>query len=152
MSTIITTALAAEFAAALKTGLDGGKLYIFGGTPVPATASAPIAGSNTLLATITVDGDGATGLTFETPTTGALSKNVSESWKCDGADVASGTATFYRFCEDGDDGTTSDDTKVRVQGSVGNNPMVHDLVLSAVELANGTDVPIDAFQFAVPLG
>jgi hypothetical protein len=51
----------------LAAALSGGKIYIYSGAP-PANADAgAVSGTNTLLATVTNNGDGTTGLTFATP-------------------------------------------------------------------------------------
>lgn len=145
----LSTAAATAMAAAVKAGLDGGLLKIFSG-PVPANAEAAIDGASVVLAVITEDGDGSTGLTFDVPTTGTLSKAAAETWTCLGADVVSGTATFWRFCEDGDAGTALSTTALRIQGLVGTNPFEAELLLGSTTLTNGVDLPIDAFAYNVP--
>ena len=145
----LTTTLAAALAAALRTELNGGTLKIFSG-PVPANAEAAVDGACVLLAEITESGDGSTGLTFDAPTTGTLSKAAAEDWTCLGADVTSGTATFYRFTEAGDTGTGASTTTSRVQGIVGTDPFTADLVLGTTTLTNGVAVPISAFSYNVP--
>jgi hypothetical protein len=131
----LSTTLATALAAVLKSELDGGTLKIFSG-PVPATAGAAVDGASVLLAEITVDGDGSTGLTFTTPTTGTLNKSASEDWICLGTNVTSGTATFYRFTEAGDAGTALSTTHSRIQGIVGTDPFTCDL---------------DSFSYNVPV-
>lgn len=143
----LSNTLLKTLAAAAKTELDGGKLHIFSG-PVPTSAQDAIDGSSVLLATITLSGDGSTGLTFDTPTTGTLNKAAAETWTCLGADVTTGTAAFFRFCESGDAGTGSSTTASRVQGTVGTNPFLHDLI-GGTAFNAGTDVPIDAFSLNV---
>lgn len=95
--------------------MDGGRLRIFSGA-VPANADA--AETGTLMAELTVDGDGTTGLTFDaTTTTPQISKTPAETWSEDSI-LASGDATYYRFVADGDDGT-ADPTALRIQGTAG---------------------------------
>jgi hypothetical protein len=142
LSTTTVTALAA----ALKSALDGGFLYIFDG-PVPATAAAATTGA-TLIATITKDGDGVTGLTFDTPTTGLLSKTAAEAWE---GTSSGGTAVFFRFCESGDTDPEAADSLVhRIQGLCGTSPYSAQLIMPTTTLGNGTAVPITAFSFNVP--
>lgn len=152
MSIKITSPLAVDYATAAKTALDGGFLILFSGTPVPATAADAIPGGGAALAKITKNGDGATGLTFETPTTGTMAKTAAEVWKCLGANVASGTPTFFRWVLGADDGTgAAGGSDVRFQGTIGTDPNTYDLVLSAPTLTSGTDVPIDSFSLFFPL-
>lgn len=111
----------AKFSTGLRTGMlgstgfmeamNGGFLKIYGGT-VPADADAAL-GSATLLCTVSVNSTG-TGLSFATPAGGSISK-ASEIWS--GVNVATGTATFFRFVADGDNGASST-TAPRVQGTV----------------------------------
>lgn len=137
----ISTALQNALLAALAGELNGGKLLIYGGT-VPASRDASI-GTATLLRAI---GDG-TGINFETtPVDGKIVKSTAENWSA--ANVATGTATFYRFVTQADDGTASS-TQVRLQGSVG--LLDADLILGDVDLVNGiTDPPIGIFMVGLP--
>lgn len=99
----------------LKTVLASGFIKIYSG-PEPADADAAIAGGNTLLCTISVN-SGGTGLTFAaSAASGTIVKNASEVWS--GNNVASGTATFYRFVTAADTGVLST-TEARLQGSIG---------------------------------
>lgn len=98
----------------LRSALDGCVINIYSG-PEPATADAALSG-NTLLCTITRDGDGVTGLTLAADAaSGQITKNPLEVWE--GSIVASGTATFFRqeYLSDAGAATT---TAVRLQGSV----------------------------------
>jgi hypothetical protein len=128
--------------AALKDALDGGFIYIFSGT-VPATPDAS-SGSSVLLATITVNHDGTTGLTFEDPAGGSLAKATDEIWE--GTVVANGTATYARFCAAGDDGTGATTTAVRMQMTIGTSGA--ELNLSSIVLATGGD-PVKIGGFAI---
>lgn len=98
----------------LKQALDGTVIKIYNG-PIPATADAPLAG-NTLLCTITKDGDGVTGLTMEpTAAGGVMTKNTSEVWE--GEVIATGEATFFRQGTLADPDNSSN-TAIRIQGTV----------------------------------
>lgn len=122
----------------------GCKLHIYSGTP-PTTARDAIAAGNTLLATITVNGDG-TGLTFESAASqGTLAKDQNEVWE--GAVLASDTATFYRLVADGDTGNASD-TEPRLQGEV--DTAGAELNLSDVDLVSGGNQTIDYFVVNLP--
>lgn len=130
--------------AALKSALDGGRMYWFSG-PVPASADDALDMDNdhTQLVEMTESGDGLTGLTFESPSGNAMTKAAAENWmgtiQFDGAEDSETelAATFYRFCGPGDDGR-GPATGPRLQGTIGGSgsdiPMV-----SNVLVANGSN-------------
>lgn len=95
--------------------LDGGVLKVYSAVTPPATADDAVTG--TLLMTLTAGGDGVTGLTFEAPVDGLLTKSVSQVWMTDAVNV-SGSCTYFRFVLPSDAGASST-TAPRVQGSVG---------------------------------
>src|ERR1700743_1720013 len=123
----------------LKDGLDGGFLMLFSG-PVLASADAAIDGSSVLLCKISVGGDGTTGLTFDgTATGGVLTKTAAETWE--GTNAATGTATFWRFCEAGDAGTALSTTALRLQGTIGTS-VASEMVLVSAALTSGNNQTI----------
>jgi hypothetical protein len=127
----------------LKAQLNSGFIDIYSGT-VPATADAALSG-NTKLCRISNNATG-TGITFDAAAAnGVLAKNPAETWK--GTNLASGTATFYRFVAAADDGTLST-TQVRLQGTVGLAGA--DLNLSSVNLSSGANQTIDYFVVSLP--
>ena len=142
MSNKISTAAAEAALAAIKAGLDGGNAHIFSG-PVPADAADALGGSHTLLATLSLDGVGG-GLTFAAPTGTLLPKTPTEEWV--GEVLASGTPTFFRFTEAGDNPTSAGSGSYRLQGTAGGPSSSADMRLGADSLtANGTNtvgVPI----------
>lgn len=130
---------------AFISALNGGRILIFGGTP-PATADA--AATGTVLAELTVGGDGSTGLTFDpTTTTGTVSKTPSEVWSED-AILASGAATHYRFVADGDSGAEST-TEVRIQGTAGGLGG-EDMFLIEPNLVAGQPFVLEFYRIAFP--
>jgi len=137
----ISSGLQDALLTALAGQLNGGKLQIYSG-PVPADRDAAI-GTATLLREVGVS----TGLNFEaTPTNGMIVKSTSENWSA--ANVATGTATFYRFVGQADDGTAST-SQIRMQGSVG--LLDADLILGSTSLVIGvTDPPIGIFMIGLP--
>lgn len=152
LSENLATAIAAE----VKSGLDGGFLFIFSG-PVPANAdealdSNPGPGQHVTLVMVSVDDDGVTGLTFDAPATGDLYKAAAEVWE--GTILQSGAASFYRFVEPGDDPYAAGSGKSRIQGLCGTSPFSSDLVLPTVNLTagGGSTVPISIFVYSVPQG
>lgn len=148
--------LAADAGVALKTALDGGKMYLFSG-PVPADANAALdmVASHTQVAIIT-NNDAGTGLTFDTPTNDILNKAAAETWKgspaFDGKDdgLTTLTPTFYRLCESGDDGRSIGTGKKRVQGTIGGPNSGADGELgSATVTAAGSPVEAGLYRITV---
>ena len=118
-----------------KAALDGGKVRIFAGA-LPADADA--AETGTLLCEVSLNGT-ATGLTFAAAA-GTISKDAAEVWS--GTNVATGTATHYRFVAPGDTGALST-SEARLQGSVGR--IGADLNISNTNLTSGAPQTIDYY-------
>lgn len=137
----MTNALAAAANNALRTALNGGRLYYFSG-PVPAEAgdALDMVDDHTELVEFTLDGAGVTGLTFATSTGTVLSKTGAETWSglvdFDGKDAASPTLTptFFRFCPAGDNGRGAS-AGARLQGTIGGPASTAEL-----KLTDGTTV------------
>lgn len=128
-----------------KNGLDGGVIRIYSGTP-PATADDAVPAASTLLCTLTVDGDGSTGLNFDTAAAaGLLQKATSEVWQ--GTNVATGNAAWFRFEPQADGGGQST-TALRLQGTVG--VAGADLNISSVALTTGAVQTVDFFSVLLP--
>lgn len=124
--------------------LDGGVLKIFSATTPPATADD--AETGTLLMVLTAGGDGVTGLTFEPPADGILTKTASEVWMTD-AVIASGTCTYFRFVLPSDTGASST-TAPRVQGSIG--LMNSDMNLTSTAVTAGEPWTLNYFSVGLP--
>ena len=130
--------------AALKAEFDGGRMFWFAG-PVPATADEALdmVADHTQLVEMTESGDGVTGLTFQAPSGSAMVKAAAEDWSgliaFDGAEDAETTltATFYRFCTDGDTGRGVASAP-RLQGTIG-GPEADVPMISAALTANGSN-------------
>jgi hypothetical protein len=75
---------------------------VYGGVRPTSANNPPNA---TKLGTVTVNDDGVTGLTWEAPANGAVTKKVSEIWKFHG--LAEGTATWFRIRTAADDDSQS---------------------------------------------
>ena len=119
------------------------RINIYSGTQ-PTTADA--AATGTLLLTITVDG-GATGLTFDAPVDGVISKAAAESWQ--GTTLANGTAGYFRLYAAGDDPAILSTTNERVDGSIAvsggdMNISSTSLVASAVQTVSQFDITLPA--------
>lgn len=127
----------------LKAALDGGSLLLFSG-PVPATADA--AETGTVLMSLTVGGDGTTGLTFGTAEGGVISKSEAEVWATSAVDT-SGTISYFRFVSPTDSGGDST-TDARIQGTAG--IVGTDLVLTSTEVTAGQPWTLNYFNVALP--
>lgn len=130
----------------LKSALDGTVIKIYSGMP-PPTADSALSG-NTLLCTITRNGDGATGLTLEADAVGGqITKNTSELWE--GEIIANGTASFFRqetLADVGDMSTSA----VRLQGSVGN--VGADINFSDIAFITGDVRRLNYYVASIPAG
>lgn len=127
----------------LRTVLNLGFLDIYDGAE-PATADASVAG-NTKLCRIS-NNKTATGLTFEAAAVGgAITKATAEVWL--GTNLATGTATFYRFVTAADDGTLST-TQSRIQGTVG--IAGQQLNLTSTSLTISVDQAVNSYAISLP--
>lgn len=145
MTVLFSTGLLAHNAVtgSKKAALDGGFVYYFSG-PVPATADDAVDGATVMLAKFSLNGAGATGLTFEaTATDGVLTKTAAEAWQSTAA--ATGTATFFRFCDSADTGTTASTTAKRVQGTLGTT-IASDAQLASTSITASQALDINLFQ------
>jgi hypothetical protein len=122
--------------------LGGGRLKYFTGAP-PVSADA--AETGTLLTTLTVNADGTTGLTFDAPADGVMSKAAAEQWQ--GVNAATGTAGYARFVAAADTGGTST-TEPRIQMTVGT--VGTDLLLANTLLTTGQTFTLNYFNVALP--
>lgn len=155
----ITTDLADAIAALYKEELDGGFLYVFSG-PIPASAedALDMGGDHTQLAMLSIDDDGETGFTWDAPVDGVIVKPGAAVWEglndFDGAEDSETTltATFARFCPDGDDGRGAATTP-RVQFCISGPAGACELLLNSTSVtANGTlKTRIDFARIVVPL-
>ena len=133
----------------LKATLDNGKLNIYKGTTIPASADDAIPGDATLMYTFTESDDGTTLLTFEsTATDGILLKSSTESWQ--GTALADGDLLFFRYYVPSDDGESASTTEPRIQGTVGN--AFADIIVANVTKSTNDSLTIDYFGVAIPSG
>lgn len=126
----------------IKPTFDGeGVFRIYAGLePVGADDSL---GSATLLCEIKKDGT--TNVTLDSTTTpGILMKPAADTWT--GNNVATGTASFYRFVKSADAGGASTSAE-RVQGTVG--LVGADLNIDSVSLVSGQPTPIRYYVMSV---
>lgn len=121
----MTTALKNAWLAtsALKTLIDSGFIYVYSG-PIPKdangtpSAEAALDPSCVKLCKIDASAGAGTGVTWNgAPTNGVLQRTAAETWS--GTNLATGTATFFRYCLGTDDGSAAYASQYRIQGTVG---------------------------------
>lgn len=133
----------------LKSLLDNGRLNIYAGPTIPASADDALPGDETLMYTFTVDNDGTTNLTFAaTPSAGVLLKAGTETWSA--VALAAGDMTFWRYYVPSDDPATLSTTAARVQGTIGT--AFADLIVTGVTKALNDPLTLDYFGVAIPAG
>ena len=124
-----------------KTAMDDGFLNIYDGV-VPVSVEDSLASSN-LLCKLWLN---PAGLTWEAvAVNGIISKNAAEVWS--GVNGVAGTATYFRFVQQIDDGT-ADPAQLRVQGLVG--LVGAELNLSSTALSMGATQTVNHFNVALP--
>lgn len=125
-----------------KGALHLGFIAFYSG-PQPLTADS--AASGTLLGTVSVNGTG-TGLTFENPVAGVISKAAAEAWRLTA--VADGTAGWFRFYPAAGNPAVSSSTEARLDGTLGTANA--DVVVSNIAIRIGVPVTVDQFSFSLP--
>lgn len=146
----ISTALAKAqiITGSLKSLLDGGFISIYSGTPPAGPEEAN--SSNTLLCTLTLAGDGTTGLTLDTNADNGIMKKPSAAvWS--GTNAATGTATFWRWNMTGDDNSAVAGTNYRIQGLCGTDASFA-MFLSTTAFVATSVFTLDTFQYIIPAG
>ena len=129
--------------AGIKGALNLGFIAIYSG-PQPLTADS--AATGTLLGTVSIDGAGATGLTFASSVAGTSSKTPAETWKFNG--LAEGTAGWFRFYPAAGNPANSSTTEARIDGSIATSG--GDMNLTNISIALGIPNTVDVFQFTQP--
>lgn len=114
---------------------------IYSGAPPANADAAPI---GTKLGTVSIDGAGVTGLTFNAPANGAVAKKTSENWKAIG--VAAGTAGWFRARTAADDNQAGA-TYPRIDGTVAKTGA--DLNMSNISVTVGSPHTIDTFTISI---
>lgn len=127
----------------IKNAFNGGFIAILSGSQ-PNSANTGATG--TLLGTVTVNGDGTTGISFDAPVAGVISKAAAEAWKFTG--LAAGIAGWFRMYAAGDTITATDSTKPRIDGAIGTSGA--ELNLSNVTIAVGQVNTVDSFTIGEP--
>lgn len=127
--------------------LTNGKIYVFAGTvPNSADDALTMGSTHTLLAVID---NGGSGIHFNTPTNGVLSKLNSETWS--GTFAASGTPSFYRLCASGDNGQGAGGAATyRIQGTAGGPNDAAEMDVGASPVTSGNSVTLNVGTIRQP--
>lgn len=120
-----------------------GRINLYTGAQ-PATADT--AASGTLLCTYTLDGGGSVGLTWDEPAAGVISKSSTEAWQ--GTAVATGTAGWFRYYEEGDDPSLLSTVFARFDGAVATSGA--ELNLSSTSIVTSAIQTITSATFTIP--
>ena len=108
-------------------------------------SSADDAATGTLLCTIYSDGT-ATGVSFDAPSGGAISKASGQTWS--GTAGADGTAGWFRLYEALDDPSTLSTTSSRIDGNIATSGA--NMNMSNTYIANGAVQTISTFTITMP--
>lgn len=127
----------------IKNALNLGFINIYTGSQ-PSSANTGATG--TLLGTVSVNGDGVTGLSFDAASGGVIAKAAAQAWKFVG--LAAGVAGWFRFYEAGGTPANTDPTEARLDGAVGVSGA--ELNLSNVTIAISQVNTVDAFTVTMP--
>lgn len=103
---------------------------LYSGAQPSVSSAAP---TGTKLGVVTLDGDGITGVTFDTPVLNVMTKPPAVNWQFTG--LAIGTIGYFRVREAADDDSVSNTLK-RIDGSVGTTS--GDMILPVIVMAVGT--------------
>ena len=147
---MISTELATSVVAAVKSQLDGGFLYIYAGA-VPADVEDALDTQNvhTLLAKVSLNGDGVTGLTWDAAANRAITKPSGADWEATAAfsgfedSESELLATFARLvpaAQDPEVGTSTPRAQFVVSGPGG----FGEVVLASQLVTNSGAVVINA--------
>lgn len=113
--------------------------------PQPLTADTAATGA--LLGTVTKDGDGVTGLTFDAAVLNILSKATAETWKFTG--LAAGTAGYLRFYQAGGNPAITSTTESRIDMAIATSGA--EATLTNISIAVGAPNTVDVGNFTLPL-
>lgn len=139
----------------LKSGLEAGAnsdflIGIYGGTE-PASADDATPGAALAILSINGNTPASNGLTFAASAAGGvLTKNLSETWRCNAANVTTGTPTFYRIYRSDDVATDADATSFRLQGTCGASGSDLNTGIAGGLVNGSTQVDIGAFEIRLP--
>lgn len=127
----------------IKGALQLGFINIYSG---PQPLSGNTAATGTLLGTVTKDGDGVTGVTFDAPVSAVLGKAVAETWKFVG--LAAGTAGWGRFYPAGGNPALTSTSEARIDFSIATSGA--DVSLSNISITVGAPNTVDALSISKP--
>ena len=129
---------------AFTTLMDDGRINIYSGATIPATAEEALPGDATLIYTID---NASTPVTFaSTAAGGVVSKAGGETWQ--GLALANGDLSFFRYYIPPDNPATLDATALRIQGTVGTASA--DLIVANITKEIDDPLVVDFFALALP--
>jgi hypothetical protein len=105
-----------------------------------------VGATGTLLGTVTVNGDGTTGVGFDAAAAGVIAKAVAQTWKFTG--LAAGIPGWFRLYAAGGTPSTTDDTQARLDGGIGSSGA--DLNLTNLNVQIGQVNTVDSFTVTMP--
>ena len=127
----------------VKNALNLGFINLYPGSqPLSADTGA----TGTILGTVSVNGDGVTGLGFDAASAGAISKAAAQTWRFTG--LADGLAGWFRFYAAGDTPSGTSTTAARIDGSIGSAGA--DMNITNVNIQTGALSTVDSFTINMP--
>ena len=133
------------------TTMTGGFIFLYEGI-IPDSADDLIDPSVSVLAKISVDGDGVTGLSFLPTATGGTITKADEVWKSNSGTTQGGTVSFYRHIVDATDvteeGFSASTVYPRLQGAVGST--IEELIMSDPNISTGAEQAINFYSVTFP--
>jgi hypothetical protein len=135
----------------LKTGIEGGFIFVFGGAPYTGDADALVnLTDNPILYKISVGGDDTSPLHLDTAASaGQIVKSTSETWQSMASSTIAGTAVFWRWAFAGDShGADTAGAYKRLQGAAATSNS--ELILSSTTIALHSVQTVDFFTISLP--
>jgi hypothetical protein len=132
----------------LQSLINNSFIYIYAGN-VPAAGDAAPDGTAVLLAKISANNGGTTGITWNGPiASGVLQKTSAETWS--GPVTTTGVAAWFRICVGTDTGSGAAVAgNYRVQGTVGTT-IASDMVVASTNFVSSNTETLSNGQIAIP--
>ena len=127
----------------IKNAFNLGFINIYTGSQPNA---ASVGATGTLLGTVTVNGDGTTGIGFDAAAAGVIAKAAGQTWKFTA--LAAGIPGWFRLYAAGGTPSTTDDTQSRIDGAIGSSGS--DLNLTTLVVQIGQVNAVDSFTITMP--
>ena len=124
-------------------GSNGGQINLYTGAQ-PASADDAVPNTSTLLLSITERGEPTSGLEFEDPVNGMISKTI-DVWQ--GTGIANGVVGWFRLFVRTENASVASDTLARIDGSVAVSG--GDMAISNTSLVTGAVQTLSTFTLAL---